>query len=486
MMNRIPEIVQTRRFDKAYRKSCARLQGLIEGAVHDVVNLARSNPSQVSMNFDRHALLRGVLEVDITGSHRMLCQWDNGVLHLLDVGDHEVVPRYSRSKFMIDSCDRRSVSEVFWPEMPSSGFRFFSSTPEKNQEFLQQELSSEWLFYLSDQQEDVLLEIASVMIDGVEANESFSPFCLLGGPGTGKTCVLLNLLKELIDAGIDARICLSSAMQEFVKAWWPEFDIAGCLTTVFSATPDQIVLVDDPADAAQVRHWLTRAAQGLVRGVLLGFDPCQLSGFSPSDKTSGITDAEFRGMCETYDIMVFGLESCYRQKQNVGQAARKMMDVIAQSTPFLKREKIHQFRQEHEGLTELSNDLSFPTPAGYTETYSPSDSADLESELRRISEGPRWWHWDPLLIVFDPETSVPDAYMDLVERCDISWRSCSIRDVGQIKGLEFQHVFLFLGEKLFGQLERGFEGSGQAEYAARRLIRIPVSRAKDSLVTFLV
>ncbi|MFM7169140.1 MAG: hypothetical protein ACKO3T_28205 [Planctomycetaceae bacterium] len=482
-MIRNPQIFQTRRFEKAYRKSCARLQGLIDGTVHDVVNRARSMPFLVSMNFDRHALLPGVLEVDVTGSHRMLCQWADSILHLLDVGDHEVVPRYTKSKFMIDSCDRREVSEVFWPEMPSSGFRFFSSNPEQDQVFLEQELSSEWLFYLSDQQEDVLLEIASLMIDAVEANKSVPPVCLLGGPGTGKTCVLLNLLKELVDANIDARICLSSAMQRFVKAWWPEFDLARCLTTEFAAHKGQIVLVDDPSDAELVRHWLRLAGQG--KGVLLGFDPCQLSGFSSADKTSGITDAEFRGMCEMYGVRVFGLESCYRQKRNVGQAARKMMDVIAQSTPFLKREKIQQFRQEHEGLTELSNDLTFPAPAGYTKTNHPTALADLEFELRRIAGGPRWWHWDPLLIVVDPETAVPEAAWELVERYDIAFQTCSIRQVEQIKGLEFQHVFLFLGEKLFHQLESGFGGSGQAEYAARRLIRIPVSRAKDSLVTFV-
>jgi hypothetical protein len=35
-------------------------------------------------------------------------------------------------------------------------------------------------------------------------------------------------------------------------------------------------------------------------------------------------------------------------------------------------------------------------------------------------------------------------------------------------------------------VEGGFKGSGQSVYNERRLLRIPFSRAKDSIVTFVV
>ena len=101
-MLRFPEITMSRRFDKAYRKCSARLQVLVEGAVHDFVNRIRSSPSQVSLNFDRLAKIPGVLEVDVSGACRMLATWQNICLHLLDVGGHEIVPRYDKGKFFVD------------------------------------------------------------------------------------------------------------------------------------------------------------------------------------------------------------------------------------------------------------------------------------------------------------------------------------------------------------------------------------------------
>ena len=61
----------------------------------------------------------------------------------------------------------------------------------------------------------------------------------------------------------------------------------------------------------------------------------------------------------------------------------------------------------------------------------------------------------------------------------------AIYQVASIKGMEYQHVLLVIGEDLFEQLESGFEGSGQGEYHNRRMMRIPFTRAKDSLVTIV-
>jgi len=62
----------------------------------------------------------------------------------------------------------------------------------------------------------------------------------------------------------------------------------------------------------------------------------------------------------------------------------------------------------------------------------------------------------------------------------------TLDEIRSIKGLEFQHVFLFLKRDLYEQVEYGFKGSGQRVYNQRRLLRIPFSRAKDSLVTFVL
>jgi DNA helicase IV len=63
-------------------------------------------------------------------------------------------------------------------------------------------------------------------------------------------------------------------------------------------------------------------------------------------------------------------------------------------------------------------------------------------------------------------------------------RELDFSDVGSIKGLEFQHVILLMPKELFAELQSGFTGTGQRTYNYRRLLRIPFSRAKDSLVAF--
>ena len=54
-----------------------------------------------------------------------------------------------------------------------------------------------------------------------------------------------------------------------------------------------------------------------------------------------------------------------------------------------------------------------------------------------------------------------------------------------IKGLEFQHVVLLLSPSRYHAAESGFTGSGLRLYDEYRLLRIPFSRAKDSLAVFV-
>ena len=95
-----------------------------------------------------------------------------------------------------------------------------------------------------------------------------------------------------------------------------------------------------------------------------------------------------------------------------------------------------------------------------------------------------WRHWPPLLVVTDESLKVPEEWRRIWREVDC--REVSFVSLGEIKGLEFQHCFIFLTEELYSALESGFKGSGQAVYNQRRLLRIPFSRAKDSIVTFVV
>lgn len=106
--NRKPNIETSKRFRKAHACLSVGLQGLIEGCVRDAVNRIRAEPQTFIRHYDRVAGLRGatVLELKVSGAHRLLAHWDDGCLKLLHVGDHNVVGGYTSEKFYLDRLQR--------------------------------------------------------------------------------------------------------------------------------------------------------------------------------------------------------------------------------------------------------------------------------------------------------------------------------------------------------------------------------------------
>jgi hypothetical protein len=167
----------------------------------------------------------------------------------------------------------------------------------------------------------------------------------------------------------------------------------------------------------------------------------------------------------------------------VGAATKHAADLIAESTPFLREDRQRDYAARYAELTNFSNQLLFPNPHGYVQVYRSPSSSDLRKELDRIVSKPVWKHWSPILAVIDEAVSVPDTWRTLLAHAGV--REIGISDIQSIKGLEFQHVLLILNEDLYRQVDEGFRGTGRAAYLQRRLLRIPFSRAKDSLVVFV-
>ncbi len=96
-----------------------------------------------------------------------------------------------------------------------------------------------------------------------------------------------------------------------------------------------------------------------------------------------------------------------------------------------------------------------------------------------------WDHCPGLLLILDGLELSAEAKGIFKQFNRINYvKTISMNEVNKVKGLEFQHVFIFIRKNLFGEIQNGFKGSGQRVYHQRRLLRIPFSRAKDSLVTF--
>jgi len=468
MASRKPQVMVSRRFVKTYRHASALLQGLIEHEVHDIVRLIRARPQTWLREFDRLAQLPEVFEGDVSSGHRVLATWDDGALLLLAVGGHEVVADYTDAKLFMDRLTVVEAPPRFWPGSVQAE-SFFLSTPSESFSVFGRELERDWLYQLSDQQSDLAAEVY-VESRGALSEGSSCNFLVLGGPGTGKTSVLLNLLKSLAEDGYDVRVELSKRMLDYVDACLPEVQIKR-----FVLAPGQTcdaLLIDDPLSL----NWVeSRIAEPAAPVVIAACDPFQLP--------SLISDSQIEEYRMHNDASVLPLDECYRQKEAVGRQTKLLIDKIAQSSPFLADYKVAAHHLEHRGLTYLANNLRFPNPGGHVEIHEDARIEDLRKELKRIRSKPLWRHWPPLLVVVDPNLKLPKDAEAALEA--VPHENVVLGTGDSIRGLEYQHVFLFVKPDLFRELLNGFDGSGQAEYQRRRLMRIPFSRAKDSLVTFV-
>ena len=242
-----------------------------------------------------------------------------------------------------------------------------------------------------------------------------------------------------------------------------------------------MVLFDDPDNDGEILSAFEKA-KGRFRAVVVAFDPCQLG--------QDFDDEEYASLVEVLEARPYHLTACYRQKEVVGLAAKRVMDTVAESTPFLAEEKIAAFRGGHDRVYSLANTMSYPNRYGHEETYIDATVNDFRKEVRRIKRRPLWQHSAPMLLVVEKGLA-SESWNWAEELKDIPFVKLEIQSGGygrlqEVKGIEFQHSFFVISSKLFKEVSEGFEGSGQKLFHQRRLLRIPFSRAKDSIVTFVL
>ena len=300
---------------------------------------------------------------------------------------------------------------------------------------------------------------------------------VVGGPGTGKTSILLSVLKDLSDLGdYPIHLSISDELKEHIGRCLPMVDLT--LYTETAINTARVVLLDDPYGEDDIVQAARQGRDGNARIVVVALDPLQLAAEASDDR--------FAKLARRFKATEHTLHTCYRQKRNVGMAAMRVIQVIAESTPFLHEAKVRDYRSAHAGLTGISNNLEFPNPLGYAQAYIPASCEDLQAELDRILHQPGglWAHTTPLLVaVLDRESfRLPRWFAKELAASGITYKFTG--QFMDIKGLEFQHVFVVASQGLLVDLEQGFSGTGRSLYSWRRLLRIPFTRGKDSVVTF--
>jgi hypothetical protein len=483
------------RFLDEYRAASPPLQALAEREIHFLQRRVRSHRNWLS-NYDRVAGLRGhvVIEVEVGSGPRILAHFGDRRVTLMAFGDHGVVGRYVRGRTL----EADLASRVALPPAFRLGHkdRFFPPTAITAAPSLTpwaSELSRDWLYFLDEEQ----LAIADGIVDNAEevllSEDSYCIHVVVGGPGTGKTSILLHLLERLSDqitkgaetwrVGLD----VSDELSDFIEAS-TGWKLAESRRLTRSAELD-VLLVDDP-------RWLQDVASQAIaaRGdfkadeededlphpkvVVVAFDPLQLQ--------ESVTDKEYARFLEAHAATEWPLRTSYRQKEKVGAVALNVAKVVAESSPFFVEQKQRKHTRERKALTTLANSLVFRNPSGFAKTYEDAQISEWVAHLTWIrSQRGLWEHWPPLLVVSDEDAPLPDPWRNVAHallRC----REVTLAEIEVIKGLEFQHVAVVLSEERYEAVESGFSGSGRPVYNQYRLLRIPFSRAKDSIGVFVL
>lgn len=425
---------------------------------------------------------RSVIELELGGGPRMLVNVADGQATLLAMGDHEITRRYAmRRRVAADVAGAVPLPAEFSPLRGPSLFPAVSSGPLGQLAIWANEQTAEWVYFLSSEQESVCDEITETIEDVLAEEGTYTLQVIVGGPGTGKTSILLQLLQRLSSQVVDSGetwsigLRITDRLADYISraTGWN-------LTESRQLANDQpeVLLVDDPSGLWAIDEAAAEARLGAVRAVVCAFDPLQLD--------ESITDAEYEATLARHGATQHRLSSCYRQKEAPGEYAFQVARVVAESSPFLADAKQLAYASQRREVTGLANTVDFPNPSGFVRTYLGATLDEWASHLQWIRSQPGLWrHWEPLLVILDRPDSLPAEWEGSLARLELARQVVELRDLKRVKGLEYQHVVMILTEARYQSLQGGFVGSGQPRYQEYRLLRIPFSRAKDSIAVFV-
>ena len=464
-------------FEKDYRDFTGPIQQLAEGAVRDLQNLIDSDPR--TWRRDRgylEGMKKKVLKLDVSGGHRLLAL-DDGDVTLWCLGDHDILKKVKANKVPYPE-DRKELPPQFRPGYLSCLLppdHEFQDSPYLYANFLD-ENAREWIYRLGDEQS----EIANEICDGIESSylrEKRRTFAITGGPGTGKTAIIVWLLKVLTDLDLDGlKLKVRLSMPNQVLGQIRKSTGWDLNPFLYEKSPD-VVLVDDPRRLSEVDGLIYQYNDA---SFVVGFDPLQMS--------STVRDSEMVDWIDKFDVELSILSSCYRQKSNVGRAAKKVFDAVADSSPFLDSAKKALRVAQTESVTAISNEMKFVNPGGIHEVCDDLDQEAFSTWIEHLEEqqqgGELWTHLPALLVVVDDQLDLPKKIKKQID--PFPHDLINFSESVNVKGMDYQHCLMVLSKGLYKDISKGFEGSGQKSYEKFRLFRIPVSRPKDSLFIVVV
>ena len=495
-------------FLRDWKRADGRFQHAIRHAVADLCARIASG-SEWERSYDT---IKGIdrkkygryKEIDVSSSRRLILRSDTPELRFFAVGRHETTStfrqrlgeREATGLFPPPPALLRQPSKFFLPRDETGTRQIVRWTPEMGTD-------AEWLYFLDEQQVVVRDAIADdLLARSAGAGWSGAAHLILGGPGTGKTSLLLSALHDAVALseepprrGTTIRLVISDAMSEFLTACTGVDYEHYRVSSRKPLEKADILLVDDPPTLGAAAEHLLRSRKKNHKGVrplvVVAADPLQLD-----ESSTEVTDAALTTiLTKARAREPHWLSSCYRQKEAPGRIAYDAATIVAESSPFSKDERKASHARARADLRSRANAVTFTNPSGIARQYPNAGLDDwrryiamVTAQLQADAAMGALGDWPGLLVVTPDVTLMSEDWRALLTDlpCHVHpdpdyWHDSWVR---RIKGLEYRHVAVIVSQEDLDDITDVDDGHGPKRYEHLRRLRIPLSRARDSLAVF--
>jgi hypothetical protein len=428
----------------------------------------------------------------VTSGDRLILVVDGNTLILADVGDHDVMDEYSKMPRLARDEDLRRATSIDGTfkkllnlALSKKSKDLDSPAPldianilvgdvegDDSRWLYEAELSDEWVHFLDNEQARISETLFQKL---VIPNDEMSVEFVMGGPGTGKTVVLLNLATNLDQAGRAVSFEASPHVIKYLSSGGRNVPGANK-----GFGPGVVALIDDPASSKVLADSLRKAKSAGCRAIVIGFDPLQWH--------ERKMEANFRKIFENVKYEFYPLWTCYRQTSGVGKKTLELTEKIyLASSRYLDTLKQQAERAELQPYIDLSLGMSFVDDSGRYVLYDNQIKANYKIEVARFrARIDRWTHTSPIAFVYDDE--LPKEFIKSLrsEASGLNRTEIPLSKYREIRGVEFQELFLFVTSDFWNDLNSGKMGVGSEEWEKLACLHTILSRPKDSLALYVI
>ena len=493
-MTAIP-VKWTPRFQEHYR----RYNGINEFVVKKTAELVKKAASdREKWHFELEKLkddsFAGVsaFRMKVTSGDRLIVVVDGESIILADIGDHDVMDAYSKMQRIARDEDIKKATPIGGtfnkllnlalssknndaglPAVLDISKVFAGDVQGDDSRWLyEEELSDKWIHFLDDEQVKISETLFQKLLD---PSDEMSVEFVMGGPGTGKTVVLLNLATNLDQAGRSVSFEASSNVIKYLSSSGSKVPGANK-----GFGPGVVALIDDPASSKILADSLRKARSAGCRAIVIGFDPLQWH--------ERKMEANFKKICDSVRYQFYPLNTCYRQSGGVGSKTLELTEKIYQSSSrYLDSLKQQAERQELQPYIDLSLGMSFVDDSGRFVSYDTDIDQNYSIEIARFrARIDRWKHTSPIAFVYDDDLS--KEFLKSLKRnaTGLNRTELPLSKYREIRGVEFQELFLFVTSDFWNDLNTGKMGVGTEDWEKLACLHTILSRPKDSLALYII